>query len=239
MAVEGRKNQIVIVGVAIAAAVVAAAVAGWLVAGMPSGSTRTMDELRALPLVSTLMADDPAVATRLRAALEEEQRNPTLQGPTRPFLVIAELRKTHIGPALSAADDASAIAVMTARAELVRHLQKTDLPACRQFSGNGIQRVDKLDAEGARLFRNLLTAMEAAYRSGRAPDAKPQPAASDQDFAAMLMEGGITQADLQKLADILKLADAELCELELRVDLTPTILAAEKRGAFARFILTH
>jgi len=233
----GRNKQIVLIGVAVAA--VAVTTIGWWISARTSGTDRAMAELRNLPLVGLVMTDVPGIDARLRAAIEDEQRKPTQQGPSRTMLVIGELRKSYIAPALAAADDASADAVMTARVELVRHLQQTDLPACREFASTGIQHADKLDAAGQRLVRNVLSTMEAAYRNGRTPGVQPRPVASDQEFVAMLSDAGFTQIDFQKLGDSLKLSDAELCALQLRIDTAPARLAADKRGAFARYVLTH
>ena len=237
MALDGRNKRVVLIGVAVAAVAVTAI--GWWISTRTSDTDRAMAELHNLPLVGLVMTDVPAIEGRLRAAIEDDRRKPMQQGPSRTFLVIGDLRRTYIGPALGAADDASADAVMTARAELVRHLQQANLPACREFSSTGIQRTDKLDIEGQRLVRKVLSAMEAAYRDGRTSGAQPRPVANDQEFVAMLSEAGFTEADFQKLGDSLKLSDAELCALQLRVDTAPARLAADKRGSFARYVLTH
>jgi hypothetical protein len=237
MAFDAPTKRAVLIGGAVA--IMAAAVTGWFAFTSMSGTDRALASMRELPLVGLVMSDVPGVEARLRAAIEEEQRNPTRQGPARPFVVIGELRRTFIGPALGAADDASVVAVMGARAELVRHLQQVDLAACREFSGTGIQRVDKLDSEGKRLFRDVLSAMEAAYRSGRAAGSQPRPVANEQDFDAMLVETGFTPSDFQKLGAALTLPDADLCAFELRIDSAPAKLAESKRGPFARYVLTH
>ena len=237
MVLEGRNKRVLLIAVAVAA--IAVTTIGWWISSRPSDTDRAMAELRNLPLVGLVMTDVPGIEARLRAAIEEEQRKPTQQGPSRTFLIVGDLRKNYIGAALAAADDPSADAVMTARVALVRHLQQTSLPTCREFSGEGIRRVDKLDTEGQRLFRNVLSAMEAAYRNGRASGARPRPTASDQQFVAMLGEAGFTPADFQKLGDSLKVSDAEICALELQIDTAPARLGADKRGPFSRYMLTH
>ena len=237
MALEGRNRWIALTGAAVAA--IAVATFGWRLVTRTSDTDRAMAELRNLPLVGLVMVDVPGFEARLRTAIEDEQRSPTQQGPPRAVLVVSDMRKNYIGPALTAADEASADAVMTARAELVRHLQQANLPACREFSSTGIQRADKLDNESQRLVRNVLSAMEAAYRNGRTSGSKPRPVANDQEFVAMLSEAGFTEADFQKIGDNLKLSDAELCALQLRIDTAPAKLAADKRGAFVRYLLAH
>jgi hypothetical protein len=197
-----------------------------------------MAQLRAQPLVGVVLADNPAIEARVRAAVEEDRRDP--QAASRAFLAIAEIRRTIVGPTLAAADDASALGVMKARSDLVGHLEKTDLAACRQFSGDGIRDVNKLDSEGQKLFRAMLAAMEAAYRSGKAnggPD-KAKPATSEE-FGAMLRSVGFTADDFAKFTRIATLKDDELCKLEFRIDDAPARLPEDKRGAFARFVIAH
>ncbi len=256
-----NRNTTIVIAV-IAGGVLAAVVAAWAVKSFTGGSARTdsfvipkqltgvvptgqqadqaMAQLRAQPLVGAVLADNPAIEARVRAAVEEDRRNP--QATSRAFLAIAEIRRTIVGPTLAAADDASALAVMKARTDLVGHLEETDLAACRQFSGDGIRDVNKLDEEGQRMFRAMLTAMEAAYRSGKAnggPDnGKNQPATS-QEFGAMLQSAGFTADDFAKFSQIATLKDDELCKLEFRIDAAPSKLPEDKRGAFARFVIAH
>jgi hypothetical protein len=121
---------------------------------------------------------------------------------------------------------------------MVDHLQKTDLAACRQFAGEGIHDVAKLDSEGQRLFRAMLTAMEAAYRSGKANGGKAAPT-STEEFTALLQSAGFTADDFAKFSHVATLPDAELCTLEFRIDDAPGKLPEDKRGTFARFVIAH
>jgi hypothetical protein len=232
-----KRNTTIVIAV-LAACIVAAAVVAWAVKSFTggSGTEKAMAELRAQPLVGVVLADNPAIEARVRAAVEEDQRDP--QATPRAFLAIAEIRRTIVGPSLSAADDADALAVMEARAELVGHLEKTDLAACRQFAGDGIRDVNKLDPDGQRLFRAMLTAMEAAYRSGKANAGKAKPA-TNQEFAAMLQSAGFTPDDFAKFSRIATLKDDDLCRLEFRIDDAPAKLPEDKRGPFARFVIAH
>lgn len=232
-----KRNTTIVIAV-LAAGIVAAAVAAWAVKSFTGSSTteQAMAQLRAQPLVGVVLADNPAIEARLRAAVEADQRDP--QTTPRAFLAVSEMRRTIVGPALAAADDASALAVMKARADLVSHLETTDLAACRQFSGDGIRDVNKLDDEGQKLFRTMLTAMEAAYRSGKANGGKGKPA-SNEEFAAMLKAAGFTPDDFAKFSQAATLKDDELCKLEFRIDDAPSKLPEDKRGAFARFVIAH
>ena len=190
----------------------------WLLIQSFSATERTLGELRTLPLVGLLVDDVPGAEDRLRKAIEDEQRQPTTEGPSRPLLVITDLRREHIAPAVRAADDASVTAVMAARTELVRHLLRANPAACREFSMGGIQRVDLLDAEGQRLFRAVLTALEKAYRSGRAHKGAPPAVASRLQINDLLSEAGFAKPDFDKLAAFATLSNEVSCEIELKVN---------------------
>ncbi len=200
-----------------------------------SPTERALRELRAAPLVGAVIADHPEVADRLRAAIAEEAREPTTTGPTRPLKILADLRQQFIGPAVRNADDASLIATMAARVELVKHLQKADPPACREFFMGGIEHVDKLDKEGQRLYRNVLVATEAAYRKGR--DAPAKPLLALPQITDLLRQAGFTQLDFNRLQNVGALSNDISCEMELKIDSVPTHLPPDKAGAFSRFIL--
>jgi hypothetical protein len=154
------------------------------------------------------------------------------------FATIARLRKTVIAPNVAAADDATALAVMKARIALVSYLQKHDIFACRQFAAAGIQDITKLDDEGQQLFRATLTAMEAAYRNGKANGGKGS-LPSAEEFRAMLQTAGFTDDDFARLRDSTALKDADFCALELSIDEAPGKLPDDKRGPYARFVIAH
>jgi hypothetical protein len=233
-----NRNWTIVLAVLVGGAV-AAALAAWAVRelGGDSATDQAMAALRAQPLMGLVMADNPAIEARLRATVEEDLRQPQT-GPSRSFLAITEIRRTVVGPTLAAADDAAALTVMTARTDLVGYLQKTDLAACRQFANEGIHDINKLDGEGQRRFRAMLTAMEAAYRNGKANGGKSK-APSNEEFAAMLKSAGFTPDDFAKFTQTATLPDAELCTLEFRIDDAPSKLPEDKRGAFARFVIAH
>ncbi|WP_300779105.1 hypothetical protein [Enhydrobacter sp.] len=202
-----------------------------------SPTEKALADLRRMPLMGLAIADHPEFEDRLREALREEARNPTTGGPTRPLQIVGELRRDVIAPVLRNADDASVVAAMAARVELVKHLQKADPPACREFAIGGISRPDKLDAEGRRLFRNVLVAMEAAYRSGRS--GSPQPVASRDKVRDMLREAGFAKSDFDKLDNFATLSNDASCEVELKIDAAPPLLPADQRGPFSRFIVAR
>jgi hypothetical protein len=202
-----------------------------------SPTEEALGELRDMPLVGLAIADHPEIEDRLRKAIREEERNPTSSGPSRPLRVVGELRTEVIAPMLRKADDASVVAAMAARVDLVRHLQKADPPACREFSMGSISRPDQLDDKGQHLFRNVLVAMEAAYRSGRT--GKPQPVATREQVSDMLRQAGFTKSDFDKLNNFATLSNDVSCEMELKVDAVPPLLPADQRGPFSRFIVAR
>jgi hypothetical protein len=211
---------------------------GWYYFRTSSPAANALAELRALPLVGAVMADNPEAEARLKAAIQEELANPTQGGTTRPLALIADLRRQYILPALRRADDASVIAAVAARAALASYLQKANPPACRDFAAGGIQQPDRLDSEGQRLFRSVLQALETAYRNGRT-SGKAIPMASRAEILDMLREAGFEKIDFDRLNAFATLSNDIACEIELKVDQVPPKLPADKRGPFARFVLNN
>src|SRR5689334_20525319 len=121
-----RTLLLAIVGVV----VLAFGIGFWVLSRGKSPVDAALDEVRRLPLVGPVMAENPGVESRMRAAIEEEIRSPTQSGPSRPFLLVADIRRQYIVPVLRAADDASAVATVAARADLVRYLRRADTAAC-------------------------------------------------------------------------------------------------------------
>jgi hypothetical protein len=214
------------------------AAGGWYYFSSNSPAANALAELRSLPLVGAMMADNPAAEARMKAAIQEELANPTQGGTTRPLALIADLRRQYVLPALRGADDASVLAAVAARAALASYLQKANPPACREFAAGGIQQPDRLDGEGRRLFRNVLQALETAYRNGRA-SGKAMPIASRAEILDMLREAGFQKIDFDRLNAFPMLSNDIACEVELKVDQVPPKLPADKRGAFARFVLSN
>jgi hypothetical protein len=99
-----------------------------------------------------------------------------------------------------------------------------------------LRRPDLLDAEGQRLFARVLQTLEAAWRNGKA-GGKPQPALNREELVAVLQQAGFTKADFDRLDAFQTLSNDVSCDVELKVDSLPPQLPADKRGAFARYIL--
>ena len=215
--------------------VLAVAIGVWGLGRGKNPVDAALDDVRRLPLVGPVMAENPPVESRMRTAIEDEIRSPTQGGPSRPFLLVADIRRQYIVPALRGADDASAIAAVSARAELVRYLRRADTAACRQFALGAFQRPDLLDAEGQRLFGEVLHKLEAAWRSGKA--GKPHPVMTREELMAALGQAGFGKADFDRLNSFQALSNDLTCDVELKIDSAPPLLPADKRGPFARAIL--
>lgn len=200
---------------------------------------QAVTEARALPLVGLVLDDVPDAETRLRQALSEEMRNPTTQGPPRPLTLMAELRASHIVPALRATDAADAEAVLAARLALMRHLKSVDVATCRELALIGIQRGEKLDDMAQKLMREMLAAMEKAYRAGRAAlkaGGAPPQTPSDAQAAVLLGEAGMTPADFDKLRTLARLSPGDACDIGIKLNETPAKLPADKAGPLARYL---
>jgi hypothetical protein len=233
-----REGGRLVPAIIIAIAVIVIAGGGWYYYSRNTPAENALAELRALPLIGAVMADNPGAGARLRAAIEEELRKPSQDGTTRPLALIADLRRQYILPAVRDADDTSAIAAVATRAALADYLQRANPAACREFAAGGIQRPDRLDSEGQRLFRNVLQALEATYRSGRA-SGKPMPTASRAEILDMLRGAGFEKIDFDRLNAFATLSNDVACQVELKVDQVATKLAPDKRGIFARFVLSN
>jgi len=185
-----------------------------------------------------VMADNPAAEGRMRAAIEEEMRNPTQSGPSRPFLLMTELRQQYVVPALRGADDASVLAALAARADFARTLRRADPAACRQFAAGALLRPDLLDAEGRRLFDMVLGSLEAAWRNGKVRG-RPQPVLTREELVTSLQQADFTPADFDRLNAFQTLSNEESCDLEIKLDTAVVMLPRDKQGAFARAILSN
>jgi hypothetical protein len=238
-----RRTLNTVIGLIVGGGAAAAVVYGFQ---SPSGSRddaradQALAEARSLPLVGLVLDDIPGAEARLRKALRDEIRNPTTQGPPRPLAVMSELRATYIVPALKASDDADAASVLAIRNTLMHHLRSVDLATCRELALTGIQRGDKLDERGQKLMRDLLAAIEKAYRSGRAAiansSAATRPVPADSEVGKLLTEAGLTTADFDKLQKLTRLSNEEACDLAIKLNEAPSKLPADKSGPLARYL---
>ena len=193
-------------------------------------------EARNQPLVDMVIADQPEAAKRLRSAVEQDVRQPNKEGLSRKAETISALRSEFIAPTLRRADDASLLATMAARAALIEQLNRTDTKVCREFALGGIRNPEKLDPDAQRLYKDLLTAVAAAYRSGR--DATQSPPMPDlQQITNMLYEAGFIKSDFDKLNSFSTLSNDITCYIVLKINQAPPRLKPDERGPYARYIL--
>ncbi|MBL0900466.1 MAG: hypothetical protein IBJ17_17435 [Reyranella sp.] len=199
---------------------------------------KTVAEARTLPLVGLILDDVPDAEKRLRTSLREELRNPTTQGPPRPLLLMAELRSTHIVPALRATDVAEARAVLDTRIALMRHLRGADVALCRELALVGLHQPDKLDPAGQKLMRDMLASMEKAYRAGRlALQRGAAPSSpSDAEAATLLSEAGLTADDFDRLRNLARQSADEACDLGIKLNEASRNLPAHKAALLARHL---
>jgi hypothetical protein len=243
-AAQAERVRAAAIGLVAAGVAAAAAVYGLAALRENGEETASVDQAiasaRALPMVGVVLDDVPGSEGLLRAALKEEIRQPTAEGVSRPLKLMRELRTEYVVPALMATDEASAVATIEARAVLLKHLQRSDLVVCKEFALTGIQRSDKLDATGQKLLRDVLAALEKAYRSGRAAKAGGAvPAvASDAEARALLGEAGFGQDDFEKLTRLVRLSKEDACDVALKFNDAPSKLPADKRGPLMRYLLT-
>jgi hypothetical protein len=209
---------------------------GWALVRGKSPADRALDDVRRLPLIGAVLADTPDAESRMRKAIDEELRSPTKAGLSRPFSVVADLRRQYIVPALRAADDASAIAALGARADFVRYLRRADPASCRQFALGNLQRPDLLESEGRQLFGEYQQALLAAYRQGKV--GKPQPFLTRDELGAALRQAGFTRMDFDRLQGFQSLSNEVSCDVEIKVDAAAERLPAQLRGPYARYVLT-
>ncbi len=210
---------------------------GWALIRGKSPVDQALDDVRRLPLIGLAMDNTPGAESRMRQALEEELASPTRAGLSRPYSLIADLRRQDIVPALRSADDASALAALAARADLVRYLRRADPAACRQLALGNLQRPDLLESEGRQLFGEYVQALQAAYRNGKAAG-KPQTLLSRDGLTAALREAGFVKIDFDRLRAFQTLSNEVSCDVEIKVDSAAEHMPAERRGAFARYVLS-
>jgi len=196
-----------------------------------------LKQVEELPLVRLVIKENPSVDVEFRKAIEAEREHPTTSGPTRMFLVGAEVRKRYIVPALGNADDQHALAAVKLLQELTLHLQKTSPDTCFEFGKIGLQRPDKLDEAGRAIFKRALAAQEDAYLNGKAAkDKRPLP--SQLDVTRALTEAGYTPDDFRKLSGFAALSETDGCAATVKLYSAPAQLPAEHGAPVARYLLT-
>jgi hypothetical protein len=219
------------------ASLVAIVGGGWALVRGKSPVDTALDDIRRLPLIATVMADNPGAESRMRKAIEEELARPTRTGLSRPYALAADLRRQYIVPALRAADDPTALAALGARADFARYLRRADSAACRQFALGNLQRPELLPSEGRQLFAEYQQALLAAYRNGKAAGT-PQPSLTREALGGALKQAGFTKVDFDRLQGFQTLSNEVSCDVEIKVDAAAERLPSQLRGPYARYALT-
>jgi hypothetical protein len=227
----------IFLGAAVATGV---AVIGLNYFGQSSNSSqidRAFEQVKQMPLVGVVLAENPGLEAKVRQAIEAELANPTKSGPNRVFLFGVDVRKQYIVPALRNSDDEAALAAIKDMSELVQHLQTTNVDMCREFGAVGLTRPDKLDTEGLALFKRALAAQEDAYRNGKATPAS-RPATSDSEITRILTDAGYKPADFQQLSNYKNLSANDACAAMAKLYTAPGLLPAARGAIVARYLLT-
>jgi hypothetical protein len=227
----------VVAGVAAAAAAVGAShVRGML--GRPTASEvdRAVEEARQWPLINVVVADHPEVEAQLRAAIEDDLKNPDREDKASRRMGL-EIRQRYIVAALRKADDAAVLGAIGATEKLMLHLKATNEKLCADVGIYGIQDPSRLDTEGRTLFKDSLAMQEAAYRSGRTAATEPKTL-SETGVAALLKQAGYTQADFDQLIKLTSLPAPEACAASVKLYDAPARLPPAEGAQAARWLLT-
>ena len=221
------------------AAVVVVAIIGfganYLRAPSAAEVERGVEAAKEMPLVGLVIAENPALEDRLRAAIAEELKNPG-QVPSPGARFGVEVRQRYIIPALLAADDDSALKATGGMETLAKYLQAKDPALCRELGLAGLQNANKLDADGKILLRQALALQEQAYRSGKA--GSPRAALKTEEIGHALGEAGYGDKDLQQLNAFGQLSTVDGCAATVKLYGAPRALPPARGAALARWLLT-
>jgi hypothetical protein len=229
----GRTVLAILVAVAVAAFVGFGA--RYLRAPSPADVERGMQAAKDMPLVGLVVAENPALEERLRAAIVEELRNPG-QTPSPGAAFGVELRQRYIVPSLLASDDDSALKAVAGMEQLAKHLQMKDPILCKEFGLVGLQNADKLDGDGKVLLEQALALQEAAYRNGKGKPAKP--ALTTAEVAGTLTDADYGEKDLAQLNTVMTLSPADACAAIIKLYAAASALPPPRNGTLARWLLT-
>jgi len=224
--------------IVLAAAVVAAVIgfgAQYLRGPSESDVDHGVQAAKEMPLVGLVIAENPALEEKLRAAIADELKNPG-QVPSPGSRFGAEVRQRYIVPALLAADDDSALKAAGGMEALATYLQTKDAALCRELGLTGLQNANKLDADGKILLRQALALQEQAYRNGKT--GSPKPPLKTGEVGRILGEAGYTDKDLERLNTFEKLSTVDGCAATVKLYGAPRALPTERGGALARWLLT-
>ena len=207
------------------------------VAGAPATDVidRAVQETKGYPMVRLVVAENPSLDAKIRAAVDYDLRHPNAPGPKAMTRFGTEIRAQYIAPALRNADDAVALSAVASLQKLLVHLQAVDPPLCHEYGLRGLD-ATRLDAEGLDLLRKSLAVQEEAYRNGKT--AAPKQPIRDQDVAPLLQSSGYTPSDLEQLSKSDKASAQQGCAITLKLYSAPPRLPPAQGGQLARWLLT-
>lgn len=229
--------SLVVAGIAAAAASYGGAyLRGWQ--NRPAQIEKAMAQARQQPLIGAVLRNFPDAEADMRRSLEADYSDRDAQ-PSHAFQAGLRLRRLYVTPALMRADDSAVIGVNEAQGQLLSHLQRTNLRACREATTTGIQRWDLLDSTGRELFQKMTASVEAAFVSGLPRMAVAVTPLKAEQAGLLLAEAGFTAVDFAALEKLPSLGDAEACTVGLRLSMATAKLPTAKRADLARFLLTN
>jgi len=205
--------------------------------GTPSSADaeKAMRAVKAYPLLSQALADNPAIEEKVRKAIDDWLRNPTHDQAELAKLGAA-IRTEYIVPALRSADDPSAVAATDRLKELALYLQSHDQAMCFQLGERGIQNVNDLDVDGRAIFQLAVAAQEVAYRAGKNATSRHTPI-TNEAAGELLADAGYQLADFETLQRFNGLSARDGCAATVKLYSAPGQLPLGKGGALARHLL--
>jgi len=224
-------------------AAVAAAVIGFgarylvLQGGGPSSTDidRGVQAVKDMPLVRVVIAENPELEDRLRAAIAEDLKGDRPSPPSSAKFGV-EVRQRYIVPTLLRADDDSALKAARGMETLATYLQAKNVSLCRELGMVGLQNANKLDSDGTILLRQALSLQEDAYRSGKT--GSPRTPLKTEEIGSFLGEAGYGEKDLAQLNAFATLPAAEACAATVKLYAAPRTLPVARGGMLARWLLT-
>lgn len=224
--------------IVLAAAVVAALIgfgANYLRAPSFADIDRGVETAKEMPLVGLVIAENPALEAKLRAAIADELEKPG-QVPSPGSRFGVEMRQQYIIPTLLAADDDSALNAAAGMEALAKYLQVKDPALCRELGLSGLQNANKLDTDGKVLLKQALALQEQAYRNGKR--GSPKAALKTDEIGRVLGEAGYIEKDLEQLSTFATLSTADGCAATVKLYGAPRALPTARGGTLARWLLT-
>jgi hypothetical protein len=196
---------------------------------------RGVQAVKDMPLLGLVIADNPALEEKLRAAIVDQVKNPK-QVPLPAAQFGHDVRQRYIIPTLLGSDDDSALRAVGGMEVLATYLQAKDPALCREFGLAGLQDANKLDADGTVLLKQALALQEQAYRNGKA--GSPKTPLKTEDVRSFLVEAGYSDKDLAQLNAFATSSIVDGCATTVKLYAAPRALPPARGAILARWLLT-